>query len=131
MREPIPMWMLVPLRLYAGYAMGRAGLAKAMGGWFSEPKLSNTVSGWVNAGKPYAFYDPFLRHVVLPHAKVFTFLVVGGELAVGLALLIGLGTRAAAAGGFLLVLAFLLGQGDPIGANVTCAMCMIMLTLFL
>jgi thiosulfate dehydrogenase [quinone] large subunit len=131
MNDAIPLWMLLPLRLYAGYSLGRAGLSKALGGWFHEPKLANTVSGWLSHGKPYEFYAPFLRSVVLPHDRVFTFLVVGGEVAVGLAMCLGLFSRAAAFGGLLLTSAFLLGQGDPIGANATAAFVAIFLTLLL
>jgi len=131
MREPVPLWMLLPLRLWAGWSLGRAGLTKAMGGWFHGSQLHDAVAGWLNQGKPYGFYAPFLRGVVLPHANLFTLLVVGGEMAVGAALLVGLFTRPAALGGLLLVLAFLFAQGDPFGANVTCAFALAMLTLLL
>jgi thiosulfate dehydrogenase [quinone] large subunit len=131
MRESISLGLLVPLRLFTGWTLARAGLSKAMGGWLHEGKLTNSVSGWLTAGKPYPFYAPFLRHVVLPHAKLFSFLIASGELSVGVALLLGLFTRPAAFFGFLLVLAILLGQGDPLGANVTCAFCAILLTLLL
>ena len=123
--------LLLPLRLYAGYSLFRAGLSKAMSGWLSQPKLSSTISGWLSQGKPYSFYASFLRDFVLPHHQLFSFLVVGGELAVGLALFVGLFTRPAAFFGLVMVLSFLFGQGEPFGANVTCAFAMIMLTLLL
>jgi thiosulfate dehydrogenase [quinone] large subunit len=132
MREPIGLWVLLPMRLWAGWVMGRAGLAKAMGGWLHEPKLPAIITGWLTAGKPYGFYAPFLRNVVLPHDGLFSFLVVAGELAVGAALLLGLLARPAALGGLVMVLAFLFGQGDPlVGANPTSAMAVAMLTLAL
>jgi thiosulfate dehydrogenase [quinone] large subunit len=54
-----------------------------------------------------------LRAVVLPHAGIFAWVVAAGELAVGTGLLIGLWTRAAAAGGALLMLSILLAQSYP------------------
>jgi thiosulfate dehydrogenase [quinone] large subunit len=131
MREPIPSWMLVPLRLYAGWSLLRAGLGKLSGNWLHEPRLHNAVSGWLHDGKPYGFYAGFLRNVVLPHSGIFSWLVVGGELLVGAALLIGLFIRPAAFFGLLMTLAFLFGQGDPIGANPTAAFVAICLTLLL
>ena len=64
----------------------------------------------------WPFWAGFLRAVVLPRAGVFGWLVAAGELAVGTGLLIGLWTRAAAAGGAFLMLSILLAQSYPAAA---------------
>jgi thiosulfate dehydrogenase (quinone) large subunit len=122
---------LLPLRLFCGWTLLNTGLKKLHDGWLTRPELAQTIEGWLRDGKPYGFYAPFLRAVVLPHAHVFAILVSFGELLVGAALLAGLFTRAAAAAGVLLTLNFLLGRGDGLGANNTAPWVFMMLTLML
>jgi len=53
---------------------------------------------WINrflADGTYPFMAPILRNLVLPHAKFFAFLVAYGELAIGLALVLGVLVRTA------------------------------------
>jgi thiosulfate dehydrogenase [quinone] large subunit len=54
------------------------------------------------AGNPITWYREFLEGVVLPNAAVFATLQAWGELLVGLGLLLGVLTRAAALGGLFL-----------------------------
>src|SRR5438067_12265112 len=122
---------LLPLRLFCGWTLLNTGLKKLAAGWLSRPELANSIEGWLREGKPYGFYAPFLRSVVLPHAHVFAILVSCGELLVGAALLAGLFSRIAAAGGVLLTLNFMLGHGDGIGANDTAPWVIMMVTLML
>lgn len=56
------------------------------------------VAGW---------YAGLIRHVFLPHATAFSYLVAFGELLVGIALILGLLTRFSAAMGVLMNFAFL------------------------
>jgi thiosulfate dehydrogenase [quinone] large subunit len=58
-----------------------------------------------------AFYKTFVQGTVLPHRETFAALVLGGELAVGLALVLGAATRAAALGAVFLTLNYLLAKG--------------------
>jgi thiosulfate dehydrogenase [quinone] large subunit len=122
---------LLPLRLFCGWSLLNTGMKKLNDGWLSRPELANTIEGWLRDGKPYGFYAPFLRSVVLPHAHVFSILVSFGELLVGAALLAGLFTRFAAAAGVLLTLNFMLARGDGIGANNTAPWVAMMVTLML
>lgn len=122
---------LLPLRLFCGWVLLNTGLAKLSGGWLDRPQLADTVSGWLRDGKPYHFYAPFLHDVVLPHAHLFSWMVSFGELLAGAALLAGLFTRCAAAGGLLLVGNFFLGRGDGIGANNTAPFVVMLLTVLL
>ena len=122
---------LLPLRLFCGWVLLNTGLGKLSGGWLEGPQLQNSVAGWLRDGKPYSFYAPFLRSVVLPHAHLFAYLVSFGELLVGAALLAGLFTRWAAVGGLLLVVSFFLARGDNLGANNTAPFVIMMLTIAL
>ena len=64
------------------------------------------------AGKAWPFWGGFLRAVVIPHATGFGWFFALAELALGVALLFGFLTRAAAVGGILLMVILLLGQTD-------------------
>ena len=53
---------------------------------------------WINLflqGGAYPFMAPVLRNFVLPHATLIAFLVAYGELAIGIALALGIFVRAA------------------------------------
>jgi len=61
-----------------------------------------------NASAPYQY---FLQHMVIPHATLFSYLVIVGELTAGLSLLLGLGTRVGSAIAMFLFLNFLFAKG--------------------
>jgi thiosulfate dehydrogenase (quinone) large subunit len=71
---------------------------------------------WINkfleAGA-YPFMVPVLRGFVLPHATLFAFLTAYGELAIGVALVLGVWVRAASAAGFIFMLALLFSSDYP------------------
>jgi thiosulfate dehydrogenase [quinone] large subunit len=89
------------------------------------------------AAKSWPVWSRFLLGVVLPNAAAVGWLVAVGELAVGIGLLAGLWTRAACAGGALLVFTFLLGQFwapggawyDWITAGITSKFALLLLVL--
>lgn len=56
-------------------------------------------------------YQQFLQHVVIPHATLFSYLVIAGEVAAGLSLLIGLGSRLGAGIAMFLFLNYMLAKG--------------------
>ena len=59
----------------------------------------------------HPIYQEFARQILLPRAAIFALLIAWGELLVGVCLVLGLATRAAAALGFLLAANFMLGEG--------------------
>jgi len=63
------------------------------------------------AGNPWRFYREFLGSVVLPHASVFSYLTLVGNLLVGLCLLLGLLTPYSAFVGLLLNVNYGLAAG--------------------
>jgi thiosulfate dehydrogenase (quinone) large subunit len=70
--------------------------------------------GFLNAqGNTAGWYRAFLESIVVPNAEVFAFLTAYGELAVGLALLLGLLTKLALIGALVMVVNYLLAKGVP------------------
>lgn len=64
-------------------------------------------------GGVYPFMEPVLRGFVLPHATPIAFLVAYGELAIGIALVLGILVRAASACGLLFMLTLLFASDYP------------------
>ena len=71
---------------------------------------------WINLflqGGAYPFMVPLLKNFVLPHATAIAFVVAYGELAIGLALVLGILVRAASACGLIYMLTLLFSSNYP------------------
>jgi len=71
---------------------------------------------WINKfleGGAYPYMAPILRGFVLPHATSIAFLVAYGELAIGLALVLGILVRSASFCGLLFMLTMLFSSDFP------------------
>jgi thiosulfate dehydrogenase [quinone] large subunit len=103
--------LLVILRVHLGVILLITDTGKMLRGGapFSVEMLS-FLQGFVmrNASMPY---QHFLQQVVIPHATLFSYLIMMGELAAGLSLLLGLGTRAGATIAMFLFLNYMLAKG--------------------
>lgn len=103
-RAGVLRWLLTLVRVLCGsfwLYMAVRGVPKLNPDW-----PESGILAWLEPaarGNPYPWYQVFLEQVVLPNHRAFAFLVAGGELAVGAALLVGLCTRLAALGGLLLI----------------------------
>ncbi len=112
-------------------ALALAGLRIAVGCLFlvfaqykvlgTQFTLHGGFQSWINKflqeGAAYPFMVPVLKRFVLPHATAIAFLVAYGELAIGLALVLGIAVRTASAFGFIYMLCLLFSSNYP-GANV-------------
>lgn len=107
-------WPLVVLRVFTGLFFAWNGLGK-----LRRDNFADGMEGFLTAqlDNSFAFYRPFVESVVLPNKALFAAMVAWGELAVGLAMLVGLATRYAAAAGALLVLNFWFAKGLPVLAG--------------
>ncbi len=107
-------WPIVVLRVYAGLFFAWNGFGKISRGNFADG-----MEGFLNAqlANSFTFYRPFIESVVLPNKTMFAAMVAWGELAVGLAMIVGLATRYAAAVGAFLVLNFWFAKGAPVFAG--------------
>jgi thiosulfate dehydrogenase (quinone) large subunit len=100
-------WVLLPLRAFLGVTMIYAGLLKFFDPAYLDPNSPNGVQQQMTAAattSPIAFMVTFTAQ----HSALFGLSIAFGELAVGLGVLLGLFTRVAAVGGFLLSLSFFL-----------------------
>jgi thiosulfate dehydrogenase [quinone] large subunit len=111
MNERVPLAYLVPLRILCGLILILEGWGKVQGGWLHGTPLMASLGGWLDAGKPYHFFLPVVR-TAYAHPKVFGALVAGGELAVGVSLLLGVVARLGALLGAAMLFSFAFGAGQ-------------------
>lgn len=109
-REFVPRWILVILRVHLGVILLITDAGKIFRSAPFSVELLGFLQGFAmrNASGPY---QQFLQHLVIPHATVFSYLVMAGELVAGISLLFGVGTRAGAAIAMFLFLNFMLAKG--------------------
>ena len=100
-------WVVLPLRIFLGVTMVYAGLLKFFDPAYLDPQSPNGVQRQMEAA---ASSSPigFLVSFTAQHATLFGLTIALGELLVGLGVLLGLWTRIAAIGGFLLSMSFFL-----------------------
>jgi len=105
------------LRVGVGFIFLIFAEYKVFGTQFS---LHGGFQYWINVfleGGAYPFMVPVLKNFVLPHATAIAFLVAYGELAIGLALVLGILVRAASVCGLIYMLTLLSSANYP-GVNV-------------
>ena len=106
----VPRYLLVILRLHLGVILLITELGKLTGSQPFAVELLGFLQGFsmrVASGP----YKQFLQSVVIPHATLFSYLVMAGELIAGLSLLFGVGTRVGAAIAMFLFLNYMLAKG--------------------
>ena len=84
---------LALLRIFLGVKLLIAGLEKWK--WITLTGLGEKLTDWIHRGAPIYWYVPFLESSVLRHSHLFTWLVVFGEVILGVMLIFGLYTRLA------------------------------------
>lgn len=99
---------LTALRLFLGVFFLFQGIAKI--GWLTDPSpLTAQLTGFLESANQWN--RAYLETVCLPGAAVFARLVLFGELATGLALILGAYTRYAAIAALFMVLNFHFASG--------------------
>ena len=99
---------LVVVRIALGAFFLFEGIGKI--GWFADSDLlTETLKGWLSEAPSLS--RAYLENVAIPAAPVFARLVPLGELAAGIALLLGFRTRLAAVLALLMVLNFHFASG--------------------
>src|SRR6266498_1421467 len=101
------------LRLCVGALFLIFGEYKVFGTQFT---LHGGFQYWINLflqGGAYPFVAPVLRNFVLPHATPIAFLVAYGELAIGIALALGIFVRGASLCGIIYMLTLLFSPNYP------------------
>lgn len=106
-------WLII--RVYVGYTWLMAGWGKVTSDAWTGENAGAAIQGFIGGaiaksqegGDVAGWYATFLENVVLPNAKVFSFMVAYGEVLVGLGLIVGLLTGIAAFFGSLMNVSFL------------------------
>jgi thiosulfate dehydrogenase [quinone] large subunit len=105
---------LAVLRIAVGLLFLLFAQYKVLGTQFT---LHGGFEFWINRflqeGGAYPFMAPMLRGFVLPYARIIAFLVAYGELAIGIALTLGIWVRRASAFGLLFMLTLLFSSNYP------------------
>jgi thiosulfate dehydrogenase [quinone] large subunit len=105
--------VLAALRIAVGVYFIMFGEYKVFGTQFT---LGGGFQGYITrylTRGAYPFMVPVLQGTILPHAKLFAFLVAYGEFAIGLGLIFGVLTRTASIWGLLLMLAMMFSADYP------------------
>lgn len=104
--------ILTILRIYLGYSFLIAGWGKITGGKFDATGfISNAIKNPVtgpDGNSVFGFYTTFLETLALPNVHIFNVIVPWGEFLVGLGLIVGCFTSAAAFFGMVMNFSFLM-----------------------
>jgi uncharacterized membrane protein YphA (DoxX/SURF4 family) len=101
---------LTVLRICIGLFFLFEGLGKVH--WFANPSiLANQLTAWANAAPSSSLSARYLAAIALPHARSFARLVPLGELASGVALILGIWTPIFAFIAFFMALNFEFASG--------------------
>src|SRR5262245_30187791 len=103
LREQTYLWYIVILRLYIGYYLLQQGILKYLRG-FPQSDWINRQIGDLDKVEIYAWYKSFLINIVVPHRELFGYLVMSGEILVGLCLVFGLLTSLRSSVGIVMLL---------------------------
>jgi|SRR5690625_2904752 len=119
--------ILVFLRIFIGYQWMVSGYGKIAGGQFDASGFLQGAVAAAGGENPtvQVWWGTFLETVALPNAGIFSFLVMWGELLVGIALILGIFTNFSALMGITMNFAFLFS-----GTVSTNAM-MVLITVFI
>src|SRR5690606_5336793 len=111
--------ILTLLRIYVGWLWLDAGFHKITGGFdaggFLKGAIANPVLDKATGEAVYPTYLAFVEHFALPNIKLINVLIPWGELLIGLGLILGTLTTAAAF--FGLVLNFMFMFAGTISTN--------------
>jgi thiosulfate dehydrogenase (quinone) large subunit len=108
-------WLLV--RLYVGWAWLHAGWEKFQSAAWVGDKAGTAIKGFLmgalqktSGAHPdvQGWYASFIQNVALPNAETLSYIITFGEIAIGIALILGLFTGIAAFFGTFMNLNFLL-----------------------
>jgi thiosulfate dehydrogenase [quinone] large subunit len=107
----INLWPIAVLRVYTGVFFAYHGFGK-----ITNDQFPSGMIGFLNgrAESSPEFYRSFVEAVVLPNPQLFATLVGWGELAIGLALIVGLATRYASAAGVVMMANFWMAKGQGV-----------------
>ncbi|MDL4840882.1 DoxX family protein [Aquibacillus rhizosphaerae] len=101
--------LLAIIRIYLGYTWITGGWGKITGGGFDATGFLHGAVAKSTGEHPavQGWWAVFLENVAIPNASLFTFLVMWGELLIGIALILGLFTNFAVLMGMVMNFSFI------------------------
>src|SRR5437764_12692621 len=111
-------WALAVARVVMGAFFLSEAATQLRKGWVGGDGLARMLRSALRDNALAPPYRYFLEHVVLPHADFFTVIVIIGEIAVGMALVLGLATRLTAIVALSMNIAFLLMNSVTFGGLI-------------
>jgi len=115
--EKTYLWYLIPLRLWIGGYLLYQGSRKYLRDFPNADWIKAQI-GDLDKVEIYAWYKSFLMDIVVPNREVFGYMVMSGEILVGLCLVLGLLTRFSSLVGLFMLLNYYFGPGMARGAAV-------------
>ncbi|TMA12187.1 MAG: DoxX family protein [Deltaproteobacteria bacterium] len=110
LKERTYLWYVVLLRLWIGYYLLQQGIRKYQRD-FPHIDWIKAQIGELDKVEIYGWYKSFLMNTVVPHRELFGYLVMSGEILVGLCVLVGLLTRFSAIIGIFMLVNYFFGPG--------------------
>lgn len=110
LKEKTYLWYVVPLRLWIGYYLLQQGIRKYQRDFPHADWITRQI-GELDKIELYPWYKSFLAEIVAPNRELFGYLVMSGEILVGLCLVLGLFTRFSSAIGLFMMVNYFLGPG--------------------
>lgn len=107
---------VVILRVWIGSYMLYQGSRKFLRDFPNSDWITRQI-GEMGKVELFSWYKWFLTEIVIPNRELFGYLVMYGEILVGLCLVIGLLTRLCAGVGMFMFLNYMLGPGMARGAS--------------
>ena len=108
---------VIPLRLWIGGYMLYQGIRKYLRDFPHDDWITKQI-GDLSKVDLYPWYHSFLTNVVAPNRELFGYLVMSGEILVGLCLVLGLLTRFSSIVGLFMLLNYYFGPGMARGGAV-------------
>ncbi len=109
--DRVPRSLLVILRFHLGVILLITVLGKLLRPEPFSVEMLGFIHYAINKADGITWYQDFLRSAVIPHATLFSYMVMAGELAAAISFLFGFCTRAGAAIAMLLFVNFLWAKG--------------------
>ena len=115
--EKTYLWYVIPLRLWIGGYLLYQGIRKYLRDFPHDDWITKQI-GDLSKVDLYPWYHSFLTNVVVPNKEIFGYLVMSGEILVGLCLVLGLLTRFSSIVGLFMLLNYYFGPGMARGGAV-------------
>jgi uncharacterized membrane protein YphA (DoxX/SURF4 family) len=110
-KKYVPAYLLVILRIYLGIILLYTVYGKLSADTPFVDEMLAYLKIMMGRGRMSSFYLHFLQSIVIPHAAMFSYLVMAGELTAGIGLLTGTCTRLCALIAGFLFLNYMFSKG--------------------